>query len=54
MADDNQLIADLKQAIRKSVNEVCDQHNIEESNIDYDLKLKLTFPIQDEVIKTKE
>ena len=54
MADDNQLTADLKEAIRKSVNEVCEKHDIEESNIDYELKLKLTFPIQDEIIKTKE
>ena len=54
MTDENQLTVDLKTAIRKSVNEVCEIYNIEESNIDYELKLKIVFPIKDEIIKSKE
>jgi len=54
MADENQLTADLKESIRQSVNKVCNKHNIDESSIDYDLKLKITFPIQDEIIIKEE
>ena len=45
------LINDLKKKIKKDVIATCDKYKIDEANVNYDLKLQLTFNIRDEIKK---
>jgi len=49
MDDPNKLQNDLKDAIRKSVLEVCSTHKIDDSQITYRLDLSVSLNIEDEI-----
>lgn len=48
------LIIDLKKKIKEDVITICKQYGINEININYNLNLQLTFPIQDEIKEENE
>ena len=50
MPDIDKLQIDLKDAIRKEVIKICSQHGIDDSNIEYQLDLKVLYQIKDEIV----